>query len=734
MTDVPIRVRITSDQAVQGKEVVVRSLKDIRAAAANNNQELGKLGPTVRKGAKEAVTGVDLLKRALIALGGIAIVRQILQLGNAFSELRNRVLLAVDSVDQANATLDRLFDIANRNRAPIEELTALFQKASIASAELGANQEELFTFVELVARGLAIQGGAANTARGALLQLSQALGSGIVRAEEFNSILEGAFPIAQAAARGIDRAGGSVARLRQLVLDGQITSRDFFEGLLSQADELEATFARINPTIASASIVFRNTVIKILGESEGVFGLIARAILVVADNLELLIKLATVAGAALLAAFAPAILGAAIAKITLAVNALTIAIAANPIGALAVAITAATTALVVFSDEIKLSNDGLATLSDLIDVFVEDVADAFNELKGFFSEVFGPLINLVEDTFGQIEFSIAGVLRFTANIIDRWIGLWRGAFMAVVAIWENLPAAFEDIFTQALNGAIALVEDGVNAITEALNVLPGVDIGQSNLGRIGNDAAGSASEFGSKIADAFSEGFNQDTIADNIDRALERAENKAKERLKNVGQDALTAANDNTLTTPITDMIKKTKTELNDFGKTFESIMGSMEDSLVEFVRTGKFNFSDLVNSILDDLARLAVRQFVTQPLSNAISGLAGSLFTSGAGGAAGASSAAAGSGFFSSIGGFFGFDQGVDFVPRDMVAQLHRGERVVSAADNRNNTAGNNNSQPITVNMVMPNVTDFQSFRQNQGNATASIARTLQQSMRRNN
>src|SRR5690606_12115465 len=94
--------------------------------------------------------------------------------------------------------------------------------------ELGVTTEEMVSFSDNVALALRVAGTDATTARGALLQLSQAMGEGTVRAQEFNSILEGALPIAQAAAAGLKEAGGSVSQLRKLILDGAVSSEAFF--------------------------------------------------------------------------------------------------------------------------------------------------------------------------------------------------------------------------------------------------------------------------------------------------------------------------------------------------------------------------------------------------------------------------------------------------------------------------------------------------------------------------
>ncbi len=120
-----------------------------------------------------------------------------------------------------NSAIDDLQAIANKTRQPIESIASLYQRASISAKELGASNEDLTKFVDRVGQSLAVLGGPASESAGALQQLSQALGSGIVRAEEFNSILEGAPTIAQAVAKGLAAAGGSVSKLRALVIGGE---------------------------------------------------------------------------------------------------------------------------------------------------------------------------------------------------------------------------------------------------------------------------------------------------------------------------------------------------------------------------------------------------------------------------------------------------------------------------------------------------------------------------------
>lgn len=215
--------------------------------------------------AKTANKGIALLTAGIAGIAAIGVARQVIGLANSFQQLSNQVKVAVGEQGDLNGTLDELFNIADRTRAPVEAMVQLYQRGALAANELGASQQDLLNFTETVGTALAIQGGAAEQASGALLQLSQSLGSGIVRAEEFNSILEGAFPIAQAAARGIDEAGGSVAKLRTLIVEGKVTSDAFFRGILSQQEELAKVFATTAPTVDQAMTRIRNAFIEAAG-------------------------------------------------------------------------------------------------------------------------------------------------------------------------------------------------------------------------------------------------------------------------------------------------------------------------------------------------------------------------------------------------------------------------------------------------------------------------------------
>jgi len=214
----------------------------------------------------KAVTGQFKAAAAAAATFAAALaIREIVQLTNTYQSLTNRLRVVTGSTEELTTASERLFQIAQDTRAPFEATVGLFSRAAIAADELGASQEELFRLTELSGKALAVSGSSAAEASGALRQLSQSFSSGIVRGEEFNSILEGAFPLAQAAARGLDAAGGSVGRLRTLVIEGKVSSQEFFRAILKGGGELDEQFAATEVTISQAIITINNSLISFVG-------------------------------------------------------------------------------------------------------------------------------------------------------------------------------------------------------------------------------------------------------------------------------------------------------------------------------------------------------------------------------------------------------------------------------------------------------------------------------------
>ncbi|WP_375597569.1 tape measure protein [Devosia sp. Naph2] len=209
---------------------------------------------------------VGLQRGIAAAFAGVAVTRGAVQLIDAATRIENSLKVAGVAAEDLDQVYGDLFQAAQRNAAPIETLVQLYSRLALVQNELGVTGDELIGFTDNVALALRVAGTDAQAASGALLQLSQALGGGVVRAEEFNSILEGATPIVQAVANGLEEAGGSVAKLRTLVVDGKVSSEAFFRAFEVGAATLEDKVAGAELTVAQQFTRLQNVLIDVARE------------------------------------------------------------------------------------------------------------------------------------------------------------------------------------------------------------------------------------------------------------------------------------------------------------------------------------------------------------------------------------------------------------------------------------------------------------------------------------
>lgn len=497
----------------RGSRVVKRNLEDIGGSA------------------RRSADGVDLLKRALAGLSVGLVVRELARLADTYTNIQNRLRTVTTGTAQLAVVTDELFQIANRTRQSFEGTAELYSRLGLAAKELGVNQQQLLEFTESLNQAVALSGASATEAENAMIQLSQGLASGALRGDELRSVMEQFPAVADVIAKGL---GVTRGELRKMGEEGKITADVVLNAFKEARGELNERFAKSVPTISQAFTVLRNNFTQLVGEfdtANGISRSLAQAIIFVANNLDTLARIAAAAAITVGVVFAQRAVGAAIT----AVNTLTLAIAANPIGAIAVAITAVIALLITFSDQITIGGGHLATLSDLAAAVWEQIRAALGAFIDFFQNNFGFVADFARSVFGDINLSVSGVLTFGAKIIDRYIDIWLRAYNAIVAAFNGLPAAFRDIFTRALNGAIALVEAGVNKIIGALNTVTEFvgagTIGNVALGRVGNSAAGGAQRLGETVREGFIQGFNQNAVEGAVNNVLNRADELARNRL-----------------------------------------------------------------------------------------------------------------------------------------------------------------------------------------------------------
>ncbi|KQN72405.1 tape measure protein [Devosia sp. Leaf64] len=241
-----------------------RQMKQAYATAERNFRRIDQRAKQSASTIERHFAGVG---RGIVAgLASGLSVRAAQQLIDSSIRITNSLKVAGLAGRDLDKVYKSLFASAQRNAAPLESLAQLYSSVSLAQDDLGASSDDMLSFTDNVAMALRVAGADAQSASGALMQLSQAMGGGVVRAEEFNSILEGARPIAQAAAAGLAEAGGSVSKLRALVVDGKVSSEAFFRAFEAGSVTLRDKIAGAETTVSSSFVRLQNVLTDAAGK------------------------------------------------------------------------------------------------------------------------------------------------------------------------------------------------------------------------------------------------------------------------------------------------------------------------------------------------------------------------------------------------------------------------------------------------------------------------------------
>lgn len=209
------------------------------------------------------------LQAAAGALGLAFGVRQLIEYADQFKMIEGRLALVTRGTAELEAVQRSLFTLAQNSGQAFGDVAQLYTRIARSAGELGASQQDMLGVTEAVGLALRVSGTSSTQAAGALFQLSQAFTTGTVKAEELNSVMEGAPRVAQAAADGL---GISLGQLRQRLLDGQLTSEAFFNAILTQLPKLKEEADSLPPTVGAAFTALNNSIGALVAGTDDAVG------------------------------------------------------------------------------------------------------------------------------------------------------------------------------------------------------------------------------------------------------------------------------------------------------------------------------------------------------------------------------------------------------------------------------------------------------------------------------
>lgn len=230
---------------------------------------------------------------AAIAAIGIGGASGVVQLMDKWTEFNNRLKLVTASSQELQTAQSELLNIATRTGQNLDGVASVYQRFAANAKQLGISQQDTLGITETVNKAIAISGASAESASAALTQFGQALASGVLRGEEFNSVMENAPGLAAAIAKGLDVPMG---KLRTLANTGQLTADVLVKALQRASSSVDADFAKTNMTISQSMVNVKTRLVEFIGksgESSGAVKVLSGSLNLLANNIKPVVTLLT---------------------------------------------------------------------------------------------------------------------------------------------------------------------------------------------------------------------------------------------------------------------------------------------------------------------------------------------------------------------------------------------------------------------------------------------------------
>lgn len=234
----------------------------------------------------------NLFKAGIAGFG----VNQLKGFADGYTEIQNKLRLVESASISSSKGLNNVFDIALKTNQSINATSGVYQRFAQNAETLKISQAQIASLTETVSKAVAVSGASAGAADAALTQFGQALGSGVLRGDEFNSVMEQTPALAKAIATGL---GVTTGELRNMAKEGKLTMDVLVPALERAKESVDDQFNTRILTISAAFENLNTSTIKWIGEldkSTGASEAFAKAINEIANHLTIVASLAAGAG------------------------------------------------------------------------------------------------------------------------------------------------------------------------------------------------------------------------------------------------------------------------------------------------------------------------------------------------------------------------------------------------------------------------------------------------------
>lgn len=543
------QLRMQLNQAIQEQNSLNQAMQNMDVSAANdaylrlsqtvgnteryirdNVDEQGRFNQEISAGTQQANELTNTIKRAVAAYVSIQSVGKALNISDELVQTTSRLNMMNDGVQTTAELVNMVYAAAQDARGSFSQMADVVARFGNNAKDAFSSSEEVVAFADLIQKQMTIAGASTQEAANAELQLSQALGSGVLRGDELNSIFEQAPNLIQNIADYLDVP---IGKIREMAADGELSADVVKAAIFSAADDINSKFNEMPMTWGqiwqsmqnTALIAFQPVLQRLndLANSEAFQTFIQGAIEAMATLANILLNVFEVAAS--VGAFigdnwsiiAPIIYGViaalgaylAIMGIVNAITAISAAIDATK--AAADALAAGKTFLWTVQQYGLNAALAACPITWIIVLIIALIAIIFAVCNAI-----AKMTGIANSGFGVITGGVNVVIQFFKNLGLTVANIALGIGNAIAALASNMMTAFHNAicsvqswFYNLLSTALSVIE----GICAALNKLPFVEFDYSGISSAADDYAAKASEAaGNKedyqsISDAFNEGF-----------------------------------------------------------------------------------------------------------------------------------------------------------------------------------------------------------------------------------
>ncbi|MGM8939574.1 tape measure protein [Psychrobacter glaciei] len=192
---------------------------------------------------------ISKLGAAIAALGVGFGAKELANIADEYSSMAGRINIAVGETGNFEAAMQGVKDVSLATNSNLSATTQLFTKINDAGKELGMTQQQSLDLTKTITQAIQLGGGAASSNEAAIIQLTQALQSGVLRGDEFNSIMEQAPGISKALAASL---GVTTGELRGMANEGKLSAQTVIQALQEQSAAIESDYEKLPLTINKA--------------------------------------------------------------------------------------------------------------------------------------------------------------------------------------------------------------------------------------------------------------------------------------------------------------------------------------------------------------------------------------------------------------------------------------------------------------------------------------------------